>query len=165
MTNAGANAYHTQQIMTASPSRLVARLYQAAIAALRQAIHAIENADIERRWRANQHAIEIIGHLMTTLDKERGGEIAANLERLYTFIIGHLVNVDLHNDPEPAREAIGLLEPLLRSWLELDQRLLADAGADVKSHDPAAPQAENLGYGSDKRSREPSPSGGVSATA
>ncbi len=79
MTKAAADVYQTQQILTASPARLVATLYQAAITSLRRAIQAIEDGDVERRWRANKRAIEIIDHLAMTLDTERGGEIAANL--------------------------------------------------------------------------------------
>ena len=162
MTNTGAGLYQAQQILTASPARLVATLYQAVITALRQAIHAIENNDIEGRWRANRRAIDIIDHLLMTLDAERGGEIAANLEQLYMFIIRHLVNVDLHNDPAPAREAIALLEPLHRSWRELDRRLLTDAAAAADNTVQAERPAETDG---DKQAQETAPGGRLSATA
>ncbi len=164
MTKAAAEVYQTQQILTASPARLVATLYQAAITSLRRAIQAIEDGDVEGRWRANKRAIEIIDHLAMTLDTEQGGEIAANLERLYSFIIRRLAHVDLHNDPTPAREAIGLIEPLLRSWCELDKRLIAGELAAPAGHaaPPAEPAAtENTG---DQPADAPPP-GPLTATA
>jgi flagellar protein FliS len=102
--------------MTASPAKLVAMLYEKAILSLKEAVRAIEAGDVQARFNANQRAGEIITHLWTTLDRERGGEIADNLSRLYAFMTGRLTYVDVRNDPEPAREVIALLEPLRESW-------------------------------------------------
>ncbi len=71
--------YLAQQIMSASPAKLVAMLYERAITLLREAVEAIETGDIERRWRANCKATDVICHLWGTLDRERGGEIAETL--------------------------------------------------------------------------------------
>ena len=111
--------YQTQQIMSASPAALVAMLYDKAISSLQEAIRAIEAGEIEARWRANARAMEIINHLWVTLDTERGGEIAVNLDQLYRFMLARLPEVDLHNNPGPAKDAINLLEPLRRSWHEV----------------------------------------------
>jgi flagellar protein FliS len=105
--------------MTASPAKLVAMLYDKAILSLRETIHAIEKGDIQARFNANKRAGDIITHLWTTLDIERGGEIAANLSRLYSFMLSRLTFVDVRNDPEPAREVIALLEPLRESWNQI----------------------------------------------
>ena len=102
----GSNTYREQQILTASPARLVAMLYGKVITCLQQAIKAIENGDIQARYNANARAVEIIEHLSMTLDTDQGGQIAADLDRLYPFMIKHLINVDVKNDPEPAREVI-----------------------------------------------------------
>ena len=72
----GSNSYREQQILTASPARLVAMLYEKAITSLRLAIKAIEDGDIQARWKANARAVEIIEHLSMTLDTDKGGEIA-----------------------------------------------------------------------------------------
>lgn len=111
--------YRTQQVMTASPAQLVFMLYDRAIGSLREAVAAIEAGDIEGRWRANNRAIEIINHLWSTLDLESGGEIARNLDRLFPFMTMRLAQVDIRNNPVPAREVIKLLEPLRDAWREL----------------------------------------------
>lgn len=123
----GSNTYRDQQILTASPARLVAMLYEAAITSLRRAIKAIEDGDIRARWAANSRAVDIIEHLSMTLDTEQGGQIASDLERLYPFMIRHLIDVDVHNDPAPAREVIALLEPLYESWRTLERRMVQGA--------------------------------------
>ncbi len=129
MTKNNANPYEAREILTASPTRLVVKLYEQAIASLRQAVKAIENNDVNRRWRANKRAMDVIEYLCQTLNMEKGGEISANLERLYHFMLRRLLDVDLRNDPQPAKEVIGLLEPLYQSWSQLDQELMAKASA------------------------------------
>ena len=108
--------YKNQELMTASPARLVVMLYDRAIFSLNDAIKAIETGDIERRWKSNKNANEVITHLAMTLDFEKGGKIAQNLNDLYKFMLLTLINVDIRNDPQPARDVIKLLEPLRQSW-------------------------------------------------
>jgi len=127
------NPYGAQSIMTASPCELVAKLYAAAITNLRKAITAIEEGNIEERWRANRKAFDIIEHLTLTLNEDKGGEIAQNLAQLYKHAMRRLMDVDLKNDPVPAQEVIELLEPLYRSWRELSQRSINPNTGDRKS--------------------------------
>jgi flagellar protein FliS len=133
--NADVAKYLTQQVMTASPAKLVSMLYDKAITSLREAIAAIEAGDIEARWKANAKALEIISHMWSTLDVEKGGEIAENLSNLFSFMIQRLPEVDFKNDPEPAREAILLLEPLRDAWREL----VRNEHGGTENRRPAAP--------------------------
>ena len=105
--------------MTASPARLVVLLHDKAISSLGEAAAAIERGDIHARHTANRKAIDIVAHLWSTLDLERGGEIAANLNQIYGYMMGRLGEVDMKNDAQAAREVMGLLGPLRRSWREL----------------------------------------------
>jgi len=138
-------AYLSQQLASLSPAKRVALLYDKAIASLRDAIQAIEAGDIERRWKSNKLACDVIETLWATLDVEQGGEIAQNLNRLYSFMLQHLPAVDFRNDPKPAEEVIALLEPLRQSWHELARRTETDAGG-------ARPRAE---------APQPAPAGGM----
>ena len=157
----GSNTYREQQILTASPARLVAMLYEKAIVCLRQAVQAIEDGDIKARWAANLRAVEIIEHLSMTLDTDKGGEFAEQLERLYPFMIRHLINVDVHNDPEPARQVIALLEPLRDSWRSLDRRMAQGDVTEQASASPVPPAVAT-----DPAAAIDSPPGGrISATA
>jgi len=126
--------------MTASPARLVVMLYDRAIQCLSDAIKAIEDGDIERRWKSNKKAIEIITHLAMTLNFEQGGQIALNLNDLYRFMLRTLVNVDVRNDPQPAREVIKLIEPLRASWDKLAKGGDVAAAAQTASKSLGAQQ-------------------------
>jgi flagellar secretion chaperone FliS len=150
------NAYQTQSVMTASPARLVAMLFDRAISSLKEAVRAIEAGEIEARWRANNRAIEIVSHLALTLDMDRGGEVAANLDRLYRFMLERLPRIDVHNDPQTARDMIALLEPLRRSWHDL-----ADGAAEV----PSTPAGDDGQQPTDSSENGPDSTGRLSLSA
>jgi flagellar protein FliS len=126
--------YIAQQVMTATPAKLVYLLYEKAISSLHEACKAIDTGAVETRWRANNRAIEIISHLWSTLDMERGGEISQQLAELFPYMITRLAEVDVRNDPVPAEEVIGLLEPLRDAWRDLAR---TNPGAEA-----AAPPAQ-----------------------
>lgn len=140
MRKAATETYQLQQIMTASPARRVAMLLDKAISCLNDALRAIEAGDIEARWRANKRAMEIVECLWGTLDMEKGGEIAANLDKLYKFLLVHMPDIDIHNDPKPARDAISILDPLRRSWHAVaDQASPAPADSEKTKDKPESP--------------------------
>lgn len=118
--------YQTQKIMTASPAMLVFMLYEKAIGCLKEAVNSIRMGEVESRWKANKRAMEIIEHMQMTLNTKDGGEIAANLDGIYSYLLRELPKVDLKNDPSPAERGIKLLEPLCESW-----RQIAEQGDDA----------------------------------
>ncbi len=140
MDRGASQKYLAQQVMSASPARLVAMLYERAITLLHDAVGAIEAGDIERRWVANSKATEVVGELWQALDMEAGGEIAENLNRLYGFMMMRLTMVDAENSAQAAREVIDLLEPLRRSWNELAEREGAYGQSKSSSGDPTSAQ-------------------------
>jgi len=122
-----------EELQHASGARLVATFYDEAILALEDAIEAIAEGDIERRFNSVVVATGLIAELAKALDEEAGGEIAQNLGQLYIFILTHLPQVNINNDPNPARNAIRLLKPLRDAWDELDARLDAEADQSVNT--------------------------------
>lgn len=132
--NKDISKYVTQQVMTAPPAKLVYMLYDKAIASLREAVAAIEAGDVEARWRANNRATEIVTHMWSTLDMENGGEIAENLDKLFSFMLTLLTEVDLRNDPESARKVITLMKPLRDSWRDLAMGQTQDATAQTGAY-------------------------------
>lgn len=117
--------HQLDEMLTASPSRLVVMLYDEAIDALNTAAAAARSDDIETRCNAVNTGIEIVGLLYMTLDIERGGDVARNLGAIYAHIINRLPQVNLNRDPRIAEEAVGLLMPLRASWNEIDISMAA----------------------------------------
>ncbi len=136
MERGASQKYLAQQVMSASPAKLVAMLYERAITLLHDAVRAIEAGDVERRWVANSKATEIVVELWQALDMEAGGEIAENLNRLYGFMVMRLTMVDTENNAQAARDVIALLDPLRRSWHEIAEGKSANGESKGSSDNP-----------------------------
>ncbi|MGO1117869.1 flagellar export chaperone FliS [Rhodovibrionaceae bacterium A322] len=121
MNNAAA-IYQNQQVMMASPAKLVAMLFDRAIRAMNDTIRCIDSGDIEGRCKHNKKTFDIINHLDMTLDMDRGGEVAQNLANLYSFILRKLPEIDFKNDKQVALDVIEILTPIRDSWNELAEQ-------------------------------------------
>lgn len=139
--NGNVTKYLNQQVLTASPSKLVYMLYDRAISSLREAIVAIEEGEIEKRWKANNRAMEIVQHMWATLNIDDSGEIGDNLNKLLPYMMLRLPDIDIHNDPEPAREVIILLEPLRDAWRQIAMNGVAESGGARTEAEAAASAA------------------------
>ncbi len=127
-------------MQTSSPTRLVVMLYEGALRFLQQSISAIQSKDLDRKRQAVDRAVAVIQHLQGTLDMDRGGEIAAELDRLYTYIHSKILEGSTKLQIAAFEEAIKLLTVLLSSWEEAARKeeqhavpttLLAGQAADT----------------------------------
>ena len=116
MQSAGYAQYRSVTTQTASPGALLLQLYQAAIRNIGQAQLAINKGDIAGAHSHSIRAQDIVAELQRTLDFERGGEIAEQLNTLYTYIRQRLVAANIYKDAAPLNEVQGLLRQLLSAW-------------------------------------------------
>ena len=56
---------------------------------------------------------------MNTLDFEKGGEIAKDLDRLYDFMLFYLTEANLHRDAQRIEKVIGLLDIIYGAYKEI----------------------------------------------
>jgi flagellar protein FliS len=112
----GIAAYQTNTVITQSRSRLIVMLYEGAIKFLRLAIKKLEEKDYAGKGYYINKAQDIINELNAVLNTEAGGELAANLRKLYVFMVRHLAEANVKKDPNMIREVISLLEELLQGW-------------------------------------------------
>ncbi len=117
---------YRDQLFSADPSHMVVMIYDEVLEALGAAVQAIERGDIEARCNAITVATELLATLYGCLDAEKGGNIAGTLGAIYAVILRYLPKVNLHNDPEVAKQAMNLLTPLREAWAELDTMPVVD---------------------------------------
>jgi len=132
--NSHTHRYQEIEIKTAAPVELVVLLYDAAIASLRKAHEHLAAHNIEKRTRCLNRASSILTELQASLDFEKGGEIAASLDRLYQYMKGRLCQANLHQDAAPLKEVVKLLSHLRAAWAEISQK---------EAHQGAHPVAES----------------------
>lgn len=111
--------YLRQQIDQASPAQQIVMLYDGAIKFMLQAKEAIGRNDIQGRHNANRRVIEIVSYLIEILDVDKGGEVGSQLQRIYTFLLRRLMDVDFKNDPQICDEILEHLRILRSSWDQL----------------------------------------------
>ncbi|MBI3581486.1 MAG: flagellar export chaperone FliS [Nitrospinae bacterium] len=78
--------YKLNDVSTANRMKLVLMLYDGAIRFLREARNRIELNDAPGRSAYLSKALRIVGQLHGSLNQTEGGEIAVQLDRLYSFI-------------------------------------------------------------------------------
>jgi flagellar protein FliS len=112
------NAYG-QASETLAPAQQIVLLYEGAIRRIKEARHAIEARRINDRYLAVRKATAIIEGLQGCLDDARGGEIARNLDRIYSHVIFRLQRINLTEDPAICDEVIARLDQLRAAWAQL----------------------------------------------
>jgi flagellar protein FliS len=113
------NAYQTYrqtQAQTAAPGELVLMLYRGAARFVTSAIDAMERKDVVTAHNSLMSAQAIITELKQSLDVERGGDIAQQLERIYEYMHHRLIEANMRKDVGPAREVQRHLRELLPAW-------------------------------------------------
>mgnify|MGYP001362052063 FL=1 len=125
MNAPGLSAYTQTNIESivheATPHKLIEMLFKGAKDALSQAVGAIERKDFEAKSKKISKAAEIILNLQTYLDKERGGDVADNLNELYTYMAKVLIDANRANDTEKLREVSALLDTVADGWASMPE--------------------------------------------
>jgi flagellar secretion chaperone FliS len=116
MYSNGIQSYRKTDIFTSDPARLVIMCYEGAIDSLKLAKEKIKEKDYEKKAKAIINAQDIIDELLCSLDFEKGGVIAANLSRLYNYMLRRILQGDVNQDMDAIDEVIGMLSELLSAW-------------------------------------------------
>jgi flagellar secretion chaperone FliS len=112
------NQYQENQILSASPEKILLMLYDGAIRFTRQAIQGIEEDNLAFLHHGIKKSMAIITEFSNSLDHSIGGDIADNLDALYVFMIRELTLANLHKDIEKLRVVEKLLVDLRATWGE-----------------------------------------------
>ena len=70
-----------------------------------------------------------MSELQSTLDMESGGELAAELDRLYLFVRDRLVDASIKQDVKPVDDALRVLRTLREGWVGISSASQARAAA------------------------------------
>jgi len=113
--------YRGQKVEGATPIGLVLLVYEALVQSLMQARSAAENGDMELQVERTSRAMEALIELMTSLDHEKGGEIAGNLASLYTYMHRRLLEGQSGDVVAALDEVLKVAQTLRESWMELSR--------------------------------------------
>ena len=100
----------------ATPYRTIQLLLEAVLARVTEARGHIERGETEAKGEKIGKALTIIEALVLGLDKENGGEVAQNLERLYDYASRTLLHANLENRVDLLSEVSSLLREIKTGW-------------------------------------------------
>ncbi|HMD70442.1 MAG TPA: flagellar export chaperone FliS [Bryobacteraceae bacterium] len=134
------DAYLESRILSAEPVELVKMLYQAAIAAVKDARRHLANRDILARARAITKACTILAELTVSLDHDSGGDLSRGLARLYDYISRRLIEANFSQADQPLEEVLGLLSTLAEGWEGIQSGARPEPRAATPEPRVAAPE-------------------------
>lgn len=120
MASEGYAQYQQNQLLTASPAKLLLAAYDGAIRFCRVAGEKMAEGDYEEQNVNINKALAIVCELMSTLREEVDLDLVRRLKSLYNYVIEKLAHANLACDPKSLREAIGILAKLRETWAEAD---------------------------------------------
>lgn len=115
------NAYKTVQVdaavLGASPHELITKLLSRAIEAVVDAKKGMLKGDIAGKSQDIKIATSIISDgLRSSLNMEAGGEIAANLDGLYDYMLRRLIKAHAENNTAILDEVASLMREIKSGW-------------------------------------------------
>ncbi len=117
------------QAAVANRVELIQMLFDGLIDSLSAARGHIERQSIEEKSKALTRASRIVVGLQAALDLDKGGELAANLNELYSYIVRRLLHVNVHNDLEALKEVHSLVTEVREAWRQVPSLLPAGSAS------------------------------------
>ncbi len=96
--------------------QLIQMLFDGLLESLSTAKGHIERGSIPEKSKSIARAARIVVGLQGALDFEKGGEIARNLNELYSYITRRLFHVNSHNDMKALEEIYNLISEIRLAW-------------------------------------------------
>lgn len=104
------------QTSRASPVELVLLLTDGLLDELARARAHIVARRYEQKAQSIDKCVQIINGLASSLDFDQGGQVVANLARLYEFCATRLQGAGVKLDPSMVDEVVGVLSTIRQGW-------------------------------------------------
>jgi flagellar protein FliS len=132
MMKAGYGAYKGAQSETNDKGKLVIVTYDVAIKHSKLALEAFDDKKrIEERAKHIFKVQDALEELQVSLNMEAGGEIAANLFKLYTYMFNATIEANIHTDKAKLEEVLRYLETLREAWNQANLKSKAESAPDI----------------------------------
>ena len=116
------NAYKKASVNTLDQNKLIIMLYDGAIKNASFAVEHMKSGEIEKVHNCLIKAKNIVTELMATLNMEKGGDVAKNLQSLYSYMFSQLIEANMEKKTQPIVVVIELLKELRVAWVEINKK-------------------------------------------
>ena len=121
------NSYKKSSVNTLDQTKLIIMLYDGAIKNASFAVEHMKSGQIEKVHDCLIKTKNIVTELMATLNMDRGGDIAKNLQSLYSYMFSQLIEANMNKKTEPVVIVIDLLKELRAAWTQINSKKKNDA--------------------------------------
>jgi len=121
----------TTGVSGADNVQLIQMLFDGLIESLATARGHMERGSIVEKSKSLSRAGRIVVGLQGALDFEKGGEIARNLNDLYSYVTRRLFHVNANNDLEALQEVHNLMNEIRSAWLQVPTLVPATSRSTV----------------------------------
>ena len=116
------NAYKKASVNTLDQNKLIIMLYDGAIKNASFAVEHMKSGEIEKVHNCLIKAKNIVTELMATLNMEKGGDVAKNLQSLYSYMFSQLIEANMEKKTQPIVVVVELLKELRVAWVEINKK-------------------------------------------
>ena len=110
------NAYKSTSTLGLSQIDLILKVYDGAITAFKEAAQLYSKNDLNGGYEKMERAKKFITHLYTTLDPEKGGEVAERLGKIYAFVLSQTDVAQATKDLKIIDDNISVLDNVRQGW-------------------------------------------------
>lgn len=121
IANSGVNKMYMESRLTPSSKEEIAlMLYDGAIVFLRSALNEmVRKNNLLGKAHLIEKTVNILDYMKSALDMDKGKEIAANLDRLYEYMMVQLTEANLKNDSKKIEAVIAILLDIRDGWSQI----------------------------------------------
>jgi len=106
-------------VQNATPHRLIDMLFEGLKERISQARGAMEYRNIELKGKKINSAIAILSGLRENLNKDEGGDVAENLDIVYSYVQSVLAKAHREDNSTLLDEASTLIDNIHSAWKEI----------------------------------------------
>jgi len=115
------------QASVANSVDLIQMLFDGFIESLNAARGHLQHGAISEKCKSLARASRIVIGLQSSLDFQKGGDLAQNLNELYSYVTRRLLQANAQNDLGALEEIHGLMSEIRQAWKEVPSLLPAQA--------------------------------------
>jgi len=111
--------YKKVEVETTDPLKLIIMLYEGGINFLEQAKLRMRENQVAEKGILISKVMAIVDELQGSLNLEKGGEMAANIDRIYSYIRERLMEANQKNESPIIDEILGHMRTLKEAWTKV----------------------------------------------
>lgn len=131
MPTDGYAQYQQNQLLTASPAKLLLAAYDGAIRFALIASERMKENNLSEQSIYINKTLAIVAELLSTLREDVDPVLVGRLKSLYCYVIEKLAHANLQQDQAALAEAVKILTQLRETWAEAEQILINETRTEA----------------------------------